>query len=85
MQLTLIAGGYYFLEQPDLCRSCNISGVSTWTSEATERIKIAIAPWCSVSFRKASSEPSRGYLELRVITSSQLARSCRKSCGKWAH
>jgi len=28
MQLTLIAGGYYLLE-PDLCRSRNISGVST--------------------------------------------------------
>ena len=31
----------YFLEEPDLGR--NISGVSTWISEATERIKIAIA------------------------------------------
>ncbi len=28
MQLALIAGGYYLLE-PNLCRSCNISGVST--------------------------------------------------------
>jgi len=59
MQLALLVGGYYLLEEPDLCG--NISGISTWTSEATEWIKIASAPWCSVSFRKASSESSRGY------------------------
>ncbi|WP_155523443.1 MULTISPECIES: hypothetical protein [Kamptonema] len=30
MQLTLIAGRYYFLEEPDFCSSRNISGISTW-------------------------------------------------------
>ena len=41
MQLTLIAGQHYFLEEPDLCSSRNITGISTWISEATEQMKIA--------------------------------------------
>ncbi|HLO47702.1 MAG TPA: hypothetical protein VK211_04710 [Kamptonema sp.] len=43
MQLTLIAGRHYFLEEPDLCSSRNISEISTRISETTEQIKIAIA------------------------------------------
>jgi len=41
MQLALIAGRHYFLEEPDLCSSRNITGISTWISEATEQMKIA--------------------------------------------
>ncbi len=58
MQLALIAGRHYFLEEPDLCSSRNITGISTWISEATERIKIAIAPLSILAARKKYSSTS---------------------------
>jgi len=55
MQLTLIAGGYYLLE-PDLCRSRNISGVSTWISNATVK-----------TLRLSGQAEGRNYLVLKEV------------------
>lgn len=53
MQRALFAGGYYFSEKPDLCRSRHINGQRVpKASKATERIKIAIAPLSILAAQK---------------------------------